>query len=396
VKSPFQVACIYGVQAGLGGLGVQSANAIASLATGGSPVHAFGPGHNLVWPVSHSRPNINWCNAPIFIPNWATRYTWLRWYQGELQFRQDTRLGRWAANQIKQVNAQHGYTFTQVGREMLTWARSAGIPTTLDSPNGNIRNCREVYERESQRWCGKVFRGHPSPAMVERVEEEYQLAGMIRVSSEWAKNSLITGGVAAKKIRVFQQPVDLLRFIPFGHRKESNGPLRVCFVGSLDFRKGFLYLLRAVKLLGSDHINLEVVGATGNRHCARLLSDERKGVNLYCAPGNPVPAYHRAELFVFPTLEDGFGFAVAEAMACGLPVIVTNNCGAAEWVKSGRTGWIVPSGKVEPLAQALEEALHHRQELQSMGQLARADVEQRAGSNCFTALSHWIHETKYA
>lgn len=394
MKSHFQVACIYGVQAGLGGLGVQSANAIASLATGGSQVHAFGPGHNLVWPISTSSPNINWCNSPIFIPTWASRYTWLRWNQGELQFRQDTRLGRWAATQIEQVHPQHGYAFTQVGLEMLQWARSAGIPTTLDNPNGHIRNFREVYERESRRWCGKVYRGHPNPAMVKRVEEEYQLADMIRVSSEWSKNSLITGGVAAKKIRVFQQPIDLLRFHPAGHRKESNGPLRVCFVGTLDFRKGFLYLLRAVKLVGSDHVSLELVGATGNRHCARLLTDERNGVNLCCAPGNPIPAYHRAEIFVLPTLEDGSPFAVAEAMACGLPVIVTNSCGAAEWVKSGRTGWVVPAGEVEPLAKALEEALHHRQELPSMGQLARADVEQRAGTNCFTALSQWVHQTK--
>jgi glycosyltransferase involved in cell wall biosynthesis len=91
-------------------------------------------------------------------------------------------------------------------------------------------------------------------------------------------------------------------------------------------------------------------------------------------PQDPVPVYHRAELMVFPSLHDGFGFAVAEAMACGLPVIVTDSTGAADWVSS-ECGWIVPAGEAEPLALAIAAARERRHELDAMGHAARAAVE---------------------
>jgi len=391
-----QIAFVYGTQAGAGGLGVQSANAVAGLAIGSDRVHAFGLGYKPVWPVTKSE-NIIWHQAPITVPAWASRFTPLRWRQGDLQYQNDAGLGRWAANEIERLRPQICYAFTQVALESLRWARRVGIPAILESPNGHIRNFRSVYERESELWCGQKYNGHPNAAMVERVEEEYELADWIRVSSEWSKQSLIAGGVPAHKIVVLQQPVNLHRFQPkpANHHEPQTERLRLCFVGSLDLRKGFVYLLQAAKAVEVDRLELEFVGATGNRCCAQLFARESIGVRQSCQPGDPLPAYHRADLFVLPTLEDGSPFAVAEAMACGLPVIVTDSCGSAEWVRPGLSGWIVPPGQVEPLAAALEDALSRRGELPEMGQLARTDTEQRAGNDCFAALSEWAGSTLY-
>ena len=74
---------------------------------------------------------------------------------------------------------------------------------------------------------------------------------------------------------VFEQPLNLSRFRPPGESPRGNGPLRVCFVGSLDLRKGFIYLLRAIKLLGPKRVSLEIVGATGDRLCKQLFARER-------------------------------------------------------------------------------------------------------------------------
>lgn len=388
------VAVVYGLKAGLGGLGVQSANALAGLATGNAPVHAFGPGRVREWPLPGEVPAVNWHESPVFVPPWAARYTWLRWRTGRLQFQHNRRLGSWAAVQVERLQPEHCYVFTQVGLETLKWARRAGIPTVLESPNGHIRDFRAVYETESLRWCGMRYWGHPSLAMLERVEEEYHLADRIRVSSEWAKASIAARGVPANKIYVFQQPLNLLRFYPRANNVASDGPLRVCYVGSLDLRKGFPYLLRAIRLMGADRVSLEIMGATGDRCCRRLFARERVGLRFKCHPGDPIPAYHAAEIFVLPTLEDGSPFAAAEAMACGLPVIVTENCGAAEWVRPGHTGWIVPAKNAEALAGALEDALRRRKDLAIMGQLARTDVERRAGPSCYMALCDWFYNGK--
>jgi glycosyltransferase involved in cell wall biosynthesis len=96
-------------------------------------------------------------------------------------------------------------------------------------------------------------------------------------------------------------------------------------------------LLRAARCFVTDDIELEIVGATGDSSSRKLFERESAGLNLRCAPGDPIPTYQRAELLVLPTLEDGFGFVVAEAMSSGLPVIVTDRCGAAEWVRPGES-----------------------------------------------------------
>src|SRR5438105_1299339 len=97
-------------------------------------------------------------------------------------------------------------------------------------------------------------------------------------------------------------------------------------------------------------------------------------MDVTVAPGDPIPALHRAELLVLPSLEDGFGFVVPEGMACELPVVVTERCGAAEWVEPGRTGWVILAGEIDPLEAALSSALFERANLRTMGAAAREVV----------------------
>jgi glycosyltransferase involved in cell wall biosynthesis len=392
VNTRSTIAVIYGAQAGSGGLGMQAATALSALAEGEAIVHAFGPGHERNWPLPGAEPSVVWNESPQFLPPWTLRYSWWRWYQGHYQFESDRRLGHWARQQIERLLPERCYVFTQVGLEVLRWARRNGIQTVLDNPNGHIGHYRAVYAEEAQRWLGTKHLGHPTQAMIERVEEEYELADRIRVSSEWAKASMVARGVPAGKIQVVPQPMNLLRFRPGNGHAQRDGPLRVCYVGSLNLAKGFVYLMRAARMLGNDRVRLEFVGGTGNRPTKLLFEKERTGMNINSASGDPIPAYHRAEVFVLPSLHDGFGFVVAEAMACALPVIVTENCGAADWIRNGQTGWIIPAGEVEALADALSDAWHRRSELKAMGKIARADVEHRANPICLNQLREWVYQ----
>jgi glycosyltransferase involved in cell wall biosynthesis len=312
-------------------------------------------------------------------------------YCGRAQLQTDRAIGRWAAEEVSHLQPDLCYAFTQVALETLTWARGARISSVLENPNGHIRNFRHVNEVEAQRLGASSFYGHPTLAMVERVEREYLLADRLRVSSDWSRSSMIANRVNVP-ISMFQQPLNLLRFHPPAKPRAVTGPLNICFVGSLNLRKGFINLLRAIRMLGPQSIKLEIVGATGDRLCKRLFAHERVGLNLHSAPGDPVAALQRAELFVMPTLEDGSPYAVAEAMACGLPVIVTESCGAAEWVRPRASGWIVPSGSVSALASALGEAISSRSELAQMGLQARIDTEQRAGLHCLEPFRRWLFD----
>ena len=381
-------AFVYGVPVGVGGLGVQVGNALRSLALDGAEVHAIGPPPSPSWTApSH----VVWHAAPR---SWASALHWtpLRRRGGLVQHLSDLRIGRFAGQTIERLRPDLCDAFTQVGLESLEWAGRLGVPALLESPNGHIRSFRHVYLEEARRWCGGRYHGHPTGTMVRRVEREYELASRIRVSSEWARASLVAGGVAGTKVSVLQQPVDIRRYAPVAREPRDAGPLRVCFVGSLDLRKGFVYLLRAARMLGAG-VSLELVGGTGDRCCRTLLQHERAGLDVRVAPGDPRPALGRADLFVLPTLEDGSPFAVAEAMASGLPVVTTTATGAAEWVRPGHTGWLTPPASEDGLAAAIESARQRREALPAMGATARADTQRRI-AGCDEALSAWVRAAR--
>ncbi len=381
-------AFVYGVPLGLGGLGVQAGNALRALALAADHVHAIGPGPGSDARVLRPR-NVTWHVSP---PSPAAVLRWTPWRRrsGLGQLWADRRTGRFAGAVVRRAKPDLCYAFTQVALETVAWAKSAGVPAIVETPNGHIRAFREVYAAETAAWCRGPYHGHPTPRMVERVEEELALADRVRVSSEWARASLSAGGVPADRLACLQQPVDLNRFQP-AWPDGSTGPLRVCFVGSLDLRKGFVYLLRAARLLDARvPVHLHLVGATGDRCCRLLLEREREGLDVTVQPGDPTGALAQAEVFVLPTLEDGSPFAVAEAMASGKPVITTDSTGAAEWVRPGETGWIVKARSERQLADALETAASARARLAGMGRDARRDTERRAGPDCDRALGEWL------
>jgi len=388
---PGRVAIVYGTPAGIGGLGHSVASAVTAVADGKHEVDALGPGASVRWSLPGGQPPAKWRDAPSVVGPWMVRYYLLRGRAGQLNLLRDRRLGEWAAREVDKLRPHSCYLFTQVALETLRWSRDHNVATVLDNPNGHIRNYRRICERESIRWFGKKFHGHPSPGMVDRVEEEYLLVDRIRMYSEWGKASMMRFGVPEEKIHVLRQTVNLERFRPLETRQAPSGPLRVCYVGSLDLRKGFVYLLQAIRAVGAKHFRLRIVGATGDRDCARLLARESAGLQIECAPGDSLPVYQQSELFVVPTLEDGLPFVLVEGLACGLPGIVTTEAGAAECVRPGQSGWVVPAGEVESLAVALEQALQRRRELPAMGQKARADVEQYAGLAQLQQLSDWFY-----
>ncbi len=375
-QDPAPVVVVFAATAGVGGLGMQAATAVAGLATAG-PVVALGPGRAPTWPLETASPDTAWIAQPPFHPSWFARHVLRRLRPGRLVLSHDQQVGRWAASQLPTLQPRLVYAFTQVGLEALEWARSNGVPAVLDNPNGHIRGFLEAYRSEWTRWVGGRYHGHPTEEMIARVEREYELADRIRVSSTWARQSMIRGAVPEDKVFVCPQPINRLRFHPPAARLPATGPLRVCAVGSLDLRKGFVHLLRAVRLVGPSRVQVEFVGATGERASKKLFAREAAGLAVTSAPGDPVPAYHRAELFVLSSLEDGFGFVVAEAMACGLPVVVTDQCGAAEWVRPGHTGWVIPAGDPDSLAAVFDAALCRRADLATMGLEARRALEVR-------------------
>ena len=204
-----------------------------------------------------------------------------------------------------------------------------------------------------------------------RKSEELALADRVIVASQFVADSL-------------RRDVGCtISVIPYGGQTEYFVPgtrdlttFRALYVGRVGPRKGVHYLLQAWKRSGFPAEELELVGI--DDFPAEWLSRSLCGVRYTRSIPHPElrAVYQRASVFVFPTLSDGFGLVLLEAMASGVPIIATRNSGAVDLVRDGVEGFLIPIRDVDALAEKLEWCRKHPVELAEMGKAARKRAEE--------------------
>ncbi len=139
-------------------------------------------------------------------------------------------------------------------------------------------------------------------------------------------------------------------------RSERQRPFTFGTVGGQPLRKGFLYLLQAWKQLRlpNARLLLRTDAPLDRSPVLRDLLRQLPNVEIVRYVENMSDFYRRCDAFVFPTIDDGFGMALLEAMALGLPAIATTHCGAAELFTPGQDLIVVPAQDAEPLASAMQ------------------------------------------
>ena len=201
--------------------------------------------------------------------------------------------------------------------------------------------------------------------------EQWQHSDCILVPSEFVRDETIKLGGDAKKIRLvpYGIPQDWVLLKP------KTIERRVLFVGSVGLRKGNHYLAEACRLLKCRHsgIDVQVVGPA----LKSILSSPLFAGPTYLGqiPRSSVrEMFLEADVFVLPTLADSFGLVHLEALACGVPVITTPNCGSV--VRDGVEGFIVPIRDAKTLADRILQIVSDRALRQRMSENAKARAAQ--------------------
>ena len=205
------------------------------------------------------------------------------------------------------------------------------------------------------------------PAMEARKQEEYALSDVILVLSEVERRSFLEGGFAAERLLEIPLWADpALWYPPPGKPLTFDGPLRVLYIGSVELRKGIPYLLRAARQCGKA-IDLTLVG-TRTPLMEPFLREHQDHFQYTPPTTKPVLRMmcYRSDVLVLPSLVDAFGFVAMEAMACGLPVIVTENCG----VPVPDPAWRVPIMDPDALAERLLLYAQDRELCRAHGEVA--------------------------
>ncbi len=200
------------------------------------------------------------------------------------------------------------------------------------------------------------------------LDEEIRLADGILVGSGYARDSFIAEGVNPGKLKVVPYGVDLETFRPPSQpsRRET---FDVIYAGQLTQRKGLSYLLRGYRKFARLDSRLTLVGSLVGE--PKALQPYAKHVRHIAHQTRPALAemYRQSDVFVFPTLVEGMPLVVLEAMACGLPVIVTAN-GPADIVRDGIDGFIIPQRDEDAVSGCLERLYRDRSLCAEMGRNA--------------------------
>lgn len=284
-----------------------------------------------------------------------------------------TAQGSWFAQRVardlagRELDPQfdHFFGFDSASLETLQLLKSRGVFTVLDQVDP-ARTEQEIVHEEARKWPGwEQLPGSIPESYFRRLEEEWALADLVLVNSEWSRNGLIRQGVPEDKVAVVPMAYEPERVYVRANPRR-NGPLRVLWLGTVNLRKGIQYLIEAarslkdVKFIVAGRLEISdgaVRAAPKNVEFVGRVTRERT-----------TDVYREADVFVLPTLSDGFAITQIEAMAYGLPVIATPNCGKV--VDDGTNGWVVPAGDAGALADAIGRLNDDRDLLQSMSAAA--------------------------
>ena len=202
----------------------------------------------------------------------------------------------------------------------------------------------------------------------ERLDEEINQADAVLVGSTYASDSFVAQGIDRAKMQVVPYGVDLQTFTPGPSRTRSDG-FKVIYAGQLTQRKGLSYLLRGYRKFARHDTRLTLVGSlVGSDAPLRPHADLFTHVAHQTRPALAA-MYRDADAFVLPTLIEGMPLVVLEAMACGLPVIVTAN-GPADIVRDGIDGFVIPERDDDAVCERLERLYRHPELRVEMGRQA--------------------------
>lgn len=250
-------------------------------------------------------------------------------------------------------------------------AKLEGKAKILHLPSLDTRQFEAIQSREKAAWPEladkhEAYFASRFERRYERRQQELALADMVICNSSLTARSHIAAGVDAAK--VFVVPLGAppaITEVEFDTARRA-GPAIFIYAGPFSLRKGAHYLLEAWRLLNPGNLaTLHVYGQIALPE--RLLAQAPESIIFHQSVprGQLFEAYRTADALVFPTLSDGFGMVVAEAMANGLPVITTDQAGAADLV-TPENGRIVAAADAKALAEELRWCLDNRNKLAQM------------------------------
>lgn len=283
----------------------------------------------------------------------------------------------WAGRRFSMLVVQHGfaeasglYTFAGDGLEQIEAAKHMGLWVALEQMNAPRDILDELVSREQDRF----------PQWVEGVSDSTRFAEAFaaRERAEWALADIIIcpSDFVREGVRACGGPIKKCVVVPYGvdpgsepaPRSSREGPLRVLTAGAVGLRKGSPYVLAAAEAL-RDVASFRLVGPCTIPDAQLQVLDSVADVPGVIPRSEMRAQYDWADVFLLPSVCEGSATVVYEALAAGLPAIVTSSTGSV--VRDGIEGFITPLGDAPAIIQRLRLLATDRELLKTMSRNAR-------------------------
>ncbi|MDV6032221.1 MAG: glycosyltransferase family 4 protein [Phycisphaera sp. RhM] len=288
-------------------------------------------------------------------------------------------LDRHVARRIGRSQFRAVYSYEDGALKTFRTAKSLGIKCLYDLPIGYWKSARKLLETERERWpeWESTMPGfRDSDEKLACKDGELQLADRIYVASRFTKQTLSE----------FDGPLAPVEVIPYGFPDPGpersfedihHRPLKLLFVGGLSQRKGIADVFAIADQLG-DAVDLTVVGRSAVQSCNVLNDALGRHRWIPSLPHDDVLRLMREnDVLLFPSLFEGFGLVITEAMSQGTPVITTDRTAGPDVITSGEDGWIIPAGNTPALRSAVENILDDPDQIARISENGRQTAMRR-------------------
>jgi glycosyltransferase involved in cell wall biosynthesis len=304
------------------------------------------------------------------LSEWAKILARNRWFQRKVV--------SFLSSQLSTLNSQRILlSYSYAALEPFRYAKANGWKTVLIQIDPGPEEERIVAEEAA---CAPELARSWQPALAEYWDswrEECQLADRIVVNSDWSRTGLTKAGVRGENVSVIplayetpevrSQQSEVRGRRSYPARFTSERPLRVLFLGQVNLRKGVARLLEATRILRDEPVEFWLVGPVEITNACTIADAKRVKWFGPVTRKRATDFYRDADVFILPTLSDGFAITQLEAQASGLPVIASTFCG--DVVESDLNGIILEEPTAECIAAAVRDCMADPERL---GKLAAA------------------------
>lgn len=262
------------------------------------------------------------------------------------------------------------------------------IKRVLDVSIANRLYLKDVYQNEIDmcpQYADAIYQEQKNVLenlSNDRRQEEIDNTQYFLAGSEFVKTSLLYSGVKEESIFVVNYGVDKT-FFSFSEPQPSCLPLKLSFVGQINFRKGLHHLLKVVSQYNKEQVILNIAGGYSSDNILYKEYKDRENINFmgFVTRDRISKVFNESDVFVLPSLAEGFALVTLEALSSGCPVICSTNSGCNDVIVDGENGFVVNVSNDNQLKDKIDWFLLNMDKIPSMKNNARRTVDNHAWSD---------------